>query len=48
MNITDINNRLGDLTQELSLQFVAELISAISDEQALLGLIHEIAESPDK
>ena len=48
MDIQDINNKLGDLTQELSAQFRTTLSTSILDDEVLLGIIHEIAESPDK
>ena len=47
MNIEDINERLGDLTQELSKQFQAEFMRLAQTEEGLLGLMHEIAENPD-
>ena len=48
MSILDINNRLGELSRELSIQFVTALFSELNEEEVLAGLIHEIAESPDK
>ena len=47
MNIEDINEKLGDLTQELSKQFQAEFIRLAETEEGLLGLMHEIAENPE-
>ena len=47
MDIQTINNRMGDLTQELSKQFQAEFIRLAETEEGLLGLMHEIAENPD-
>ena len=47
MNIQDINNKMGDLTQELSKQFQTEFIRLAETEEGLLGLMHEIAESPE-
>ena len=47
MNIEDINERLGDLTQELSKQFQAEFMRLAQTEEGLLGLMHEIAENPE-
>jgi hypothetical protein len=47
MRIEDINDRMGDLTVELTKQFQAELIRLADDEEGLLGLMHEIAENPD-
>ena len=47
MKIEDINEKMGDLAQELSKQFQTELIRLAETEEGLLGLMHEIAESPD-
>ena len=47
MKIEDINDKMGDLTQELSKQFQTEFIRLAETEEGLLGLMHEIAESPE-
>ena len=47
MNIEDINEKMGDLTVELSKQFQAELIQFAETEGRLLGLLHEIGENPE-
>ena len=47
MNIEDINEKLGDLTQELSKQFQTEFMRLAQTEEGLLGLMHEIAENPE-
>ena len=47
MDIQDINNKMGDLTQELSKQFQTEFIRLAEEEEGLLGLMHEIAANPD-
>ena len=47
MNIEDINEKLGDVTQELSKQFQTEFMRLAQTEEGLLGLMHEIAENPE-
>ena len=47
MNIEDINEKMGDLTVELSKQFQAELIQLAETEGTLLGLLHEVGENPE-
>ena len=47
MDIEDINEKMGDLTVELSKQFQAELIQFAETEGRLLGLLHEIGENPE-
>ena len=47
MDIQDINERLGDLTVELSKQFQTEFIRLAETEEGLLALMHEIAENPE-
>ena len=47
MNIEDFNEKLGDLTQELSKQFQTEFMRLAQTEEGLLGLMHEIAENPE-
>jgi len=47
MNIEDINEKMGDLTVELSKQFQAELIQFAETEGRLLGLLHEIGGNPE-
>jgi len=47
MKIEEINDKIGDLTQELSKQFQTEFIRLAETEEGLLALMHEIAENPE-
>ncbi len=47
MKIEEINNKIGGLTQELSKQFQTEFVRLAETEEGLLGLMHEIAGSPE-
>ena len=48
MKIKDINEKIGDLTVELSRQFQTEFIRLAKNDGGLLNLMHEIGENPDK
>tara|TARA_R110002020_G_C16037742_1_gene753440 strand:+ start:215 stop:592 length:378 start_codon:yes stop_codon:yes gene_type:complete len=47
MKIEDINNSMGELTQEILKQFQTEFMRLAETEEGLLGLMHEIAENPE-
>ena len=48
MKIKDINEKIGDLTVELSKQFQTEFIRLAETEGGLLNLLHEIGDNPEK
>ena len=48
MSTLEISERLGDWTMNLSSQIRTAISVAVLEDDCLLGLIHQIAENPDR